>query len=61
MSIFSEQKLFSVCLEQEKKQMILKAIDTQLGILMETQGSEKTIQRYRWLKEEINKMDMCIH
>lgn len=59
MSVFSEQKLFSVCLEQEKKQMILNALDTQLGVLMETRGSEKTIQRYRWLKEEIDKMNMC--
>lgn len=44
MSVFPEQKLLSVCLEQEKKQMILKALDTQLGVLMEIQGSEKTIQ-----------------
>jgi hypothetical protein len=61
MSTFYEQKLFSVCLEPEKKQMILKALDTQLGVLMETQGSEKTIQRYRWLREEINKTNVCIH
>jgi hypothetical protein len=60
MSIFSEQKLFSVCLEPEKKQMILKALDTQLNVLETIQGSEKVAQRYRWLKEEIDKMDICI-
>ena len=60
MPVFSEQKLFSVCLGPEKKQMILKALDTQLDVLVTTQSSEKTIQRYRWLKEEIEKMDMCI-
>jgi hypothetical protein len=59
MSVFSEQKSFSVCLELEKKQMILNAIDTHLGMLLETQGSEKTIQVYRWLKEEIREMSMC--
>ena len=59
MSIFSEQKLFSVCLEQEKKQMILKALDAQLSITETTQGSENVAQRYRWLKEEINKMNIC--
>jgi hypothetical protein len=59
MSTFSEQKLFSVCLEQEKKQMILKAIDSQLDVLVDNQYSEKTTQRYMWLKEEIGKMSVC--
>jgi hypothetical protein len=59
MSLFSEQKLFSVCLEQEKKRMILNALNTELDILLDTQCSEKTIQRYRWLKEEIGKMNVC--
>lgn len=59
MSTFPEQKLFSTCLEPEKKQMILKALDIQLDVLTTTQGSEKTTQRYRWLKEEIEKMDIC--
>lgn len=59
MTVFSEQKLFSICLDQEKKQMILKAVDTQIDILINLRSSEKTIQRYTWLKEEIDKMNVC--
>jgi len=59
MSVFPEQKLFSVCLESEKKNMIIKALDTQLDILIENHYSEKMIEKYRWLKEEIDKMNIC--
>lgn len=59
MSIFPEQKLFSVCLELEKKQMILKALDTQLDMLVGVQGSDIMTKRYRWLREEIYKTDIC--
>ena len=59
MPIFPEQKLFSACLEQEKKQMILDALHVQLDVLITNKGSEKTIQSYRWLKEEIVNMNTC--
>ena len=60
MSVFPEQKLFSVCLEPEKKQMMLKALDNQLDILVKAQGSDIMIKRYKWLREEIYKTDICI-
>lgn len=59
MSVFPEQKLFSVCLEPDKKQMMLKALDTQLDILVGVQGSDIMIKRYKWLREEIYKTDIC--
>ncbi len=59
MSVFSEQKLFSICLEPEKKQMILKALDTHIDTLIDLQSSEKTVQQYEWLKKEIDKMNVC--
>ena len=59
MKTSSEQKLFSVCLEPEKKQMMLKALDTRIDVLIESQSSEKEAQRYRWLREEIGKTSIC--
>lgn len=60
MSVFPEQKLFSVCLEPDKKNMILKALNVQIDVLITVESSGKTIQQYRWLKEEIEKTCICI-
>lgn len=57
---YFEDKLFSVCLDPEKKQIMSKALDTHLDLLIRVRGSEKEIQRYTWLKEEIDKMSICI-
>lgn len=56
---YFEEKLFSACLDAEKKQMILKALDTQLNMITETKCSEGMIQKYRWLKEEVGKIGIC--
>ena len=60
MSTLSEEhKLFSTCLEPDKKQMMLKALDTHIDTLVKFQCSEKESQRYKWLREEIDKTNIC--
>lgn len=59
MPLVPEFKLFEVCLDTEKKNIMIKALDNQLDLLERSQASEIRKRETRWLKEEIEKMKVC--
>jgi len=52
-------KLFDVCLDKEKKKMVLNTIDNYISKMVKVQSSKKELQRYRWLRDEIDKVSVC--
>ena len=54
-----EGRFFEVCLNRERKDIMIKALDTYLDKLIERQASKSVIQKVTWLKEEIENMKMC--
>lgn len=59
MALVSEFKLFEVCLDSDKKVIMLKALDKYLESLQESQASKIKLRETQWLKEEIEKMKEC--
>jgi hypothetical protein len=59
MPIAPKNKLFSVCLEGSKKDIMIMALDSYLDSLESRQASRMIIREARWLKEEIEKMRLC--
>lgn len=59
MPIASEEKLFTVCLNREKRDIMIKALDTYLDKLEKIQASRIVTRETRLLKEEIEKMRTC--
>lgn len=54
-----EFKLFNVCLDSDKKQIVIKALDNYLESLQKSQASRIKLHKTQWLKEEIEKMKIC--
>jgi len=54
-----EFRLFEVCLDVEKKDIMIKALENQLDSLEKIQASRIIIRETKWLKEEIEKMKTC--
>lgn len=59
MALVPESKLFNVCLDSGKKQIMIKVLDNYLGLLQESQASKIKLRETQWLKEEIEKMKTC--
>ena len=51
--------LFEVCLDPEKKSIMIKALEDQLDLLERSGASRIRTQETRQLKEEIEKMKIC--
>lgn len=54
-----EFRLFEVCIDAEKKDIMLKALENQLDLLEKIQASKIRVQEVKQLKEEIEKMNVC--
>lgn len=59
MPLIPEFRLFNICLDREKKNIMVKALDNQLDLLERSRASEIRIRETRWLKDEIEKMKIC--
>lgn len=59
MALIPEFKLFEVCLDSDKKAIMIKALDKYTESLESSQASKIKLREVRWLKEEIEKMKMC--
>jgi hypothetical protein len=59
MAAIFEGRFFDVCLDRERKDIMIKAIDIYIDRLEEGQASRSLTQRVRWLKEEIENMKTC--
>jgi len=59
MAVAFEERFFDVCLDRERKDMMIKALDVYIDRLEERQVSINSTQRVRWLKEEIENMKTC--
>lgn len=57
--LIPEFKLFNVCLDSDKKQIMIKALDKYLESLQISQASMIKLRETQWLKEEIEKMKIC--
>lgn len=55
----AELRLFEVCLEEEKKLVMLKALDNRLDFLERSKASRIAMEDARHLIEEIQKMKTC--
>lgn len=55
----AEDRLFSVCLNGSKKDVMISALDSYLRTLESRQASRMVIREAIWLKEEIEKMRTC--
>lgn len=51
--------LFEVCLDQEKKSIMIKALSNQLDLLDRSGASNIVMRETKWLKDEIEKMRTC--
>ena len=54
-----EGRFFDVCLDRERKDIIIKALNIYLDRLIESQGSRSVMQKVTRSKEEIENMKMC--
>lgn len=59
MVVAFEGRFFEVCLDKERKDIMIKALDIYIDRLEEGQASRNLTQRVRWLKEEIENMKTC--
>lgn len=59
MPFVPEFRLFEVCLDPEKKQTMLKALDNQLELLERIQASKIKVREVKQLKADIEKMKVC--
>lgn len=57
--VIFEDKIFNVCTDREKRDMMIRALETYLEKLEDRQASRMITQRATWLKEEIEKMEIC--
>lgn len=57
--LITEDKLFDVCLNKEKRDAMLRALDIYLDRLERVQASRAVIRETIWLKKEIEKMKIC--
>lgn len=59
MPIISEFRLFEVCLDEEKKDIMIRALDNQLYILERSRALRMKILEVQQLKEEIERTKVC--
>ena len=59
MALVPEFKFFEVCIDSDKKQIMIKALDNYLESLRISQASIIKLRETQWLKEEIENMKMC--
>ena len=59
MALVPEFKLFEVCLDLDKKMIMIKALDNYIDSLQDVQASRIKLRETYWLKEEIEKMKVC--
>jgi len=52
-------QLFNVCTDKDKKDVMTKALDNRRDYLIRTLGSQKVLERVKWLKKEIENMPTC--
>jgi len=59
MPVIHERRLFEVCLDRSKKDLVLKAIDTYLDRLEKIRASRIVIRETLQLKQAIEKIKIC--
>lgn len=59
MPLVPEFRFFETCLDKEKKNIMIGALESHLILLEKSNASEIRIRETRWLKDEIEKMKTC--
>lgn len=57
--IAPEFRLFEVCLDRDKKDIMINALDNQLDLLERSRASSIRMRETKWLKDEIEKIKIC--